>query len=192
MPGDALAANTMLEEYRAYLETLTYIQIDPRLRSELSLSDVIQGTMVEAWHDLERIEALDDEGRKHRLRRMLINNLKDMIDRATAKIRDLRRNESLQAALEESSCRLDNCLAIEDTSPSEQLMREEERLHLLEAQSKLDPRQREALIIQKYHGWKLAQIAEHLKCTTGVVAGLQARGLKKLREILINLGWSDA
>ena len=91
MPGDALAANTMLEEYRAYLETLTYIQIDPRLRSELSLSDVIQGTMVEAWHDLERIEALDDEGRKHRLRRMLINNLKDMIDRATAKIRDLRR-----------------------------------------------------------------------------------------------------
>jgi hypothetical protein len=48
--SDTKAENRDLEEYRAYLETLTYIQIDPRLRSEFSLSDIIQNTLLEAWH----------------------------------------------------------------------------------------------------------------------------------------------
>ena len=59
-----------------------------------------------------------------------------------------------------------------------------EALRLLEALAKLDVRQREALILQQYHGWKLAQIAEHLGCTSGAVAGLHARGLKRLRQFL--------
>jgi DNA-directed RNA polymerase specialized sigma24 family protein len=48
----------------------------------------------------------------------------------------------------------------------------------------LPQRQREALILQRWHGWKLAEIAEHMQCTQGVVAGLHARGLAKLRELL--------
>jgi RNA polymerase sigma factor (sigma-70 family) len=64
------------------------------------------------------------------------------------------------------------------------MVKQEEALRLLDALSKLDPRQREALILQKYHGWKLEQIAEHLGCTTGAVAGLHARALKKLRKLL--------
>jgi RNA polymerase sigma-70 factor (ECF subfamily) len=92
--------------------------------------------------------------------------------------------EELTGAADESSCRLRDWLAAEDTSPSDRLAEQEQALRLLEALSKLDPRQREALILQKYHGWKLSQIAEHLGCTKGVVAGLHARGLKELRELL--------
>jgi RNA polymerase sigma factor (sigma-70 family) len=69
-------------------------------------------------------------------------------------------------------------------------VRQEEGLRLLEALSKLDARQREAIILQKYHGWKLTQIAEHLGCTTGAVAGLHAHGFKKLRKHLADLGAS--
>jgi DNA-directed RNA polymerase specialized sigma24 family protein len=38
--------------------------------------------------------------------------------------------------------------------------------------------------LQQYHGWKLAQIAEHLQCTANAVAGMQARGRARLRELL--------
>jgi RNA polymerase sigma-70 factor (subfamily 1) len=173
-----------LGEYRAYLETLTFIQIDPRLLREFSLSDVIQDTLLEAWRDLERIEALDAAGRKRWLRKMLVRNLLQRIDYCTAQKRDFRLKQSLEAAAAESSCRLHSWLMAEDTSPSERLAGPEGALRLLEALAQLDGRQREALILQKYHGWTLAQIAEHLGCTAGAVAGLHARGLKRLRQLL--------
>jgi RNA polymerase sigma-70 factor (ECF subfamily) len=178
------ARNQLMKEYRAYLETLTYVQIDPRLRSVIGMSDVIQNTLLEAWRDVERIETLDADGRKRWLRRMLVNNRIEEIQRFRSKKRDFRLKQSLDAAVAESSCRLKNWLAAEDTPPDEGLARREEGLRLLEALSKLDPRQREALVLQKYHGWTLAQIAEHLGCTTGAVAGLHARGVKALREHL--------
>jgi RNA polymerase sigma-70 factor (ECF subfamily) len=184
MPGHADATNQALEEFRVYLETLSFIQIAPGLRAKFGLSDVIQNTLLEAYRDLERIQALDADARKRWLRRMLVNNLLQEIERWRAKQRDPHREQSLDAAAAESSCRLQNWLAVEDTTPSKQMAKQEEALRLLEALSKLDPRQREALILQKYHGWKLEQIAEHLGCTTGAVAGLHARGLKKLRKLL--------
>jgi RNA polymerase sigma-70 factor (ECF subfamily) len=184
MPGHPGGANQVLQEFRAYLETLTFIHIDPQLRGEFSMSDIIQKTLLEAWRDLQRIELLDAEGRNHWLRKMLVNNLIEEIERAKAKKRDFRLTQSLDAALEESSCRLQNWLAIEDTTPGERMVKQEDALRLLEALSKLPLRQREALILQRYHGLKLSQIAEHLGCTTGAVAGLHAHGLKKLRKLL--------
>jgi RNA polymerase sigma-70 factor (ECF subfamily) len=178
------ACNQLMEEFRAYLETLTFIQIDPRLRGKFSMSDIIQNTLLEAWHDLERMETLDAAGRKRRLRKMLVNNLLQEIAHWRTHKCDVRRERSLEAAAAESSSRLQNWLAIEETPPGQRLVDEEEGLRLLEALSKLDSHQREALILQKYHGWTLAQIAEHLGCTTGAVAGLHARGLKNLRKYL--------
>ena len=69
------AVNQALGEYRAYLETLTCIQIDPRLRGKFGMSDIVQQTLVEAWQDLERLQAFDDADRKRWLRRVLVNNL---------------------------------------------------------------------------------------------------------------------
>ena len=147
MPTNPEAVNQALGEFRAYLKTLTLIQIDPRLQSKFSMSDIVQQTLVEAWRDLERLQALD-------------------------------------AAADESSCRLQSWLAAEDSSPSGRLAEQERDLRLLEALAKLDARQREALVLKQYHHWTLAQIAEHLGCTIGAVAGLQARGLKELRRHL--------
>src|SRR5262249_7218866 len=73
-------ANRSLQRFQAYLETLTFIQIDPRLRGKFGWSDIIQNTLLEASQTLERIEAMDSEDQKRWLRRMLFNNLKDEID----------------------------------------------------------------------------------------------------------------
>jgi RNA polymerase sigma-70 factor (subfamily 1) len=174
-----------MKDYRAYLETLTYIQIDPRLRAHISLSDIIQDKLVEAWHDIDWMKTLDADARKRWLRKMFLNNLYDKIRAVPVKIR---KSYSLFDAVKESSSRLAASLAAEDTPPDLAAIKKEEALRLLDALAKLDPRQREALILQKYHNLKLKQIAEHLKCTPGAVAGLHARGLKNLRIILDETG----
>jgi RNA polymerase sigma-70 factor (ECF subfamily) len=184
MPGKSEAVNTALEEYRAYLETLTFIQIDPRLQAQVRQSDIVQDTLVEAWLELNSLQALDDVARRRRLRRMLINNLLDKVREVTAAYHDPR----LERSLEESAYRLKSQLIAEDRSPIELVEEEEEkellRERLLKALAQLPERERQALILQKYHDCTLAEIAEHLGCTAGAVAGLQKRGLERLRQLV--------
>jgi RNA polymerase sigma-70 factor (subfamily 1) len=181
------AVNQALEKFRAYLETLTFIQIDPRLRGKFGLSDIIQVTLDEASRTLERIEAMDPEDQKRWLRRMLLNNLKDEIDHWHAQGTNVGREQSLDEAAEQSSRRLGASIAAEQSTPSEKLIEQERKLRVLEAMSQLPEREREALSLQYDHGLKLAQIAEYLGCTMNVVAGLQARGRARLRKLLSDL-----
>jgi RNA polymerase sigma-70 factor (subfamily 1) len=183
-PEDPDVTNQALEGFRAFLETLGAIQIAPRLRAKFYLSDVIQKTLVEAWRDLEHIQAADASTRRRWLSRMLENNLREAIGRWREKQGDTHREQSLEAAAAESSSRLKYWVADEDILPEERVVRQDETLRAADALSQLNPRQREALILQKYHGWKLEEIAEHLGCTTGTVAVLHARGLKALRKLL--------
>jgi RNA polymerase sigma-70 factor (ECF subfamily) len=177
-------ANPTLEQFRAYLECLTYIQIDPRLRRRFGFSDIVQKTLMEAWQKLERIERLDPPAQKRWLRQMLVHNLLEQIEKEEAGVRDIRRERPLEDALERSSCRLKDWLADDASLPPEKLLDRERALRLAEALTQLPEREREAIILQKWHGWKLAEIATHLECTAGAVAGLQARGLARLRQLL--------
>jgi RNA polymerase sigma-70 factor, ECF subfamily len=176
--------NRALEEYRVYLERLKNIQIDPLVRQKFGMSDIVQVTLVEAGRDLDRIQAMDPAGRKRWLRRIFMNNLLDELRKFLNRPPEVSIDEPLRVAAEESSCRVQNWVAVEDTSPSEKMINEDEGDRLLEALAQIDPRQREALILQKWQGWKLEEIAEHMGCTTGAVAGLHARGLKALRKLL--------
>ena len=54
-------------------------------------------------------------------------------------------------------------------------------MRLAEALANLPEAQREALVLQHWHGWSLAQIAAHLGRSHAAVAGLVKRGLQQLR-----------
>jgi RNA polymerase sigma-70 factor (subfamily 1) len=187
VPSNTQAVNQALEKYRAYLETLTFIQIDPRLWGKFGWSDIIQKTLIEATRALESIEAMDPEDQRRMLRRMLLNNLRDEIAHWRTKGHDVGRERSLDEAAEQSSSRVGASIAAEESTPSEKLMEQERKLRVLVALSQLPAREREALTLQQYHDWKLTQIAEHLGCTTNAVAGLQARGRARLRKLLGDL-----
>ena len=171
-----------LEEFRSYLETLTFIQISPRVRSKFGISDIISRTLLEAYQALDRLREMDEPARKRWLRQAHVNNLLDEINRWKRRKVDCRREEALEA--DTSSCRLQRWLASEEASPSEQAQEREESLRLLEAISRLPDREREALILQRYHGLKLREIAARLNCTTNAVAGLHAHALQRLRRML--------
>jgi len=98
--------------------------------------------------------------------------------------RDVHRERSLEAALENSSARLAALLAADQSSPSERASRNEELLRLEQALAALPEMQRQAVVLRHFHGWTLAEISRHLERSPPAVAGLLHRGLDRLHQLL--------
>jgi RNA polymerase sigma-70 factor (ECF subfamily) len=177
-------AEQALHGYRNYLRFQVRVLVSPGLRHHLDLSGVINETLLKAWQAWDRFHGWGEDERTAWLRTVLVNQLKDEIAKLHAQCRDVRRNRSLEAALEESSARLAAVLAAPQSSPSEAAERREQEQRLAEALERLPEAQREALLLQRWHGWSLEQIAEHMGRTPGAVAGLLHRALKQLKQEL--------
>lgn len=171
-----------LEQYREYLMTIADLQIEPVLRRKLDASDVVQQTMLEAHSRLNDFRGSTSAELAGWLKRILLNNLIDCVRAYRRERRDIARERSLDDSLNRSSLRLEACLAAEQSSPSLKVSRDEEGLQLSEALSQLPDAQREALVLQHWHGWSIDQIAEQMGRSRAAVAGLVKRGLKGLRE----------
>ena len=178
------AEGTNPERYRQYLALLARIQLDPRLQGKLDLSGVVQQTLLEAWQGVAQFRTWNAAQRAAWLRRILANNLADEVRSLSAGKRDVGRERSLEAALEQSSDRLEQWLQADQSAPDEQAERQEQALRLAAALEQLPDAQRQALVLQHWHGWTLAQIAEHLGRSHAAVAGLLKRGLQQLRTHL--------
>jgi RNA polymerase sigma-70 factor (ECF subfamily) len=179
--------NDFLERYRAYLGLIARLQVEPRLRGRVDLSGVVQQTLFEAHQVLREGDGHTPEERLAWLRKCLAHNLSDELRKMHAEMRDVRRERSLEAALGTSSARLGDWAAAADSSPSEHVIRDERAVQLAAALEGLPEAQREALVLQHWHGWRVAEIAAHLGRTRTAVAGLLKRGLAKLREELDSL-----
>ena len=179
--------NDFLERYRAYLGLLARLQVDPRWRARIDLSGAVQQTLFEAHQVMREGDGHSAEERLAWLRKCLANNLRDEFRKLNADMRDVRREQSLEADLGQSSQRLEAWLVATSSSPSERCQREEQGVELATALHRLPEAQREALVLQHWHGWKVAEIAEHLGRTRTAVAGLLKRGLASLREELESL-----
>jgi RNA polymerase sigma-70 factor (ECF subfamily) len=186
MDQNCAGRDQILERYRQYLGVLARLQLDPRLHGKIDTSGVVQQTLLEAYRDLPSFTGQSTAQRTAWLRRILANNLADEIRKLTTAKRDLARERSLEAALEASSSRLEIWLAADQSSPSGHVEREERALQLAEALTQLPENQREALVLQHWHGWSLAEIARHMGRSHAAVAGLIKRGLQQLRTRLQN------
>lgn len=173
-----------LERYRDYLGLLARMQLGGRLRAKVDLSGVVQQTLLEAHRALARLPDQGEGVRVAWLRQILTNNLRDEVRKYATAARDAGRERSLEAALDESSSRLEALLAADQSSPSERAARNEELLALAAALGRLPEEQRQAVELHHLHGLPLADIAEQMGRSKGAVAALLFRGLRKLREML--------
>ena len=132
-----------VEQYRSYLVLLARMQLDSRPQAKVDASDVVQQTLLEA-HVRQTQFVGDEAGFRAWLRRALANNIQDALRRLRRKKRDVLRERSLEAAMEQSSARLALWMASEQTSPSQQVMHSEELLRLSDALLALPEAQRDA------------------------------------------------
>jgi RNA polymerase sigma-70 factor (ECF subfamily) len=180
-PGQA--QEQALEPFRAYLRLLARLHLDPRLRAKLDPSDVVQQTLLQAYQARHQFRGQEPGQLAAWLRRILARNLALAVRDFARARRDVARERSLEAALAESSSRLEAWWA-EGSSPSQQAQRHERGLRLAAALEQLPHAQREALVLQHWQGWSLERIGEHLGRSPEAVAGLIKRGLKQLRQLL--------
>jgi RNA polymerase sigma-70 factor (ECF subfamily) len=178
------AAEPPLDGYRDYLLLLARARLNPRLRGRLDPSDVVQQTLLEAHRDAEQFRGRTPAERAAWLRQVLARNLANAARDHTRDRRDVGRERSLQASLDESSAKLEAFLAADQSSPSQRADRGEQLVRLAAALAGLPDGQREAVELRHLHGWPLAEIAAHLGRTPAAVAGLLHRGLAQLRSVL--------
>src|SRR4051794_37663438 len=107
MADEAPADRRRLEQYRDYLRLLARLQIDPRLQGKVDPSDVAQEALLKAYRALDQFQWRGEAETAAWLRRILANTLADAVRRYGTAARAVAQERSLEAALEESSARLE-------------------------------------------------------------------------------------
>jgi RNA polymerase sigma-70 factor (ECF subfamily) len=171
-----------LEHYREYLRLLARLQLDPRLRSQLDPSDIVQQTLLKAHERLDQFRGQSDEEMRAWLRAILARALVDAVRKFGRQKGD--RAQSLELALEQSSAKLEALLASEESSPSLGALRAERLIELAEALARLPEDQRSAVELRYLHGLAVPDVAEFMGRSTVSVTGLLYRGMKTLRDVM--------
>ena len=182
MPEAAEGSPRPLEQYRDYLRLLARLQLDPRVRGQLDPSDIVQQAILTAHQKLDQFRGKTDAELAAWLRAILASHLA-LAARKLGR-QDGGRAQSLEATLEQSSARLERCLASEQSSPSDGLMRAERLSQLATALAKLPEDQRTALELRHLRGMAVPEVCEAMGRSYSSVAGLLLRGSRAIRELM--------
>lgn len=171
------------ERFRDYLLLLARLSLAGQ-RAHFEPSDVVQQTLLEAHRKRQQFRGHNDAELAAWLRAMLEFCIRDAV-RAEGRIkRDIARERSLDAALEESAHRVHDWLAAEQSSPSQRAIRGENLLRLANALARLPQDQRQAVERKHLLGQSVAEIAQEMGRSETAVGGLLRRGMTRLRELL--------
>ena len=177
--GEELARR--LESFRNYLLLLARARLDGRLRSKVDPADLVQQTLTRALERREQFRGVSDEQRAAWLRTLLAHAMIDAL-RKYARPRGIER--SLEAALEQSSARLEAFLADDLTSPSGRVEKQERLVRLADAMEALPEDQRRTIKLKHLQGLPLVEVARQMNRSVPAVAGLLFRGMRALRTDL--------
>lgn len=174
-----------IEKYRAYLSILAQTRFQSKLKSKLDPSDIVQQTMLQAYQSFEQFRGKTEAELAAWLRQILANVISRSLRDLGRGKRDIQRERSIDAELQQSSMRLGGLLADSDqATPSQNIMRDELAAKLANAIMELPEDQRHAILGKYWHNLPSAEIGEQLNRSSEAVAGLLFRGLKKLRELM--------
>lgn len=178
------ASGVPFGEYRGYIKVLAECYLGAKFRAKLDASDLTQETLLKAWKDREQLRGKSDGEIAAWLRSILAHTLANATRDLQRQKRDMNRERSIDAALEESSAMLKNSLAAEVSSPSHHARREETLAKLADALEKLTKPQRESVLLRHGRGLSLTEIARSTGRTHGAVALLVHRGIQRLRRTM--------
>ncbi len=172
----------IVARYEPYLRMLARTQMRKAYQAKVGASDMVQQAMLQAVQGLDGFRGSTEAEFRGWLRQILAHHLCHLDRDMHRDKRDIRREQSMEQKLAQSSMRLEALLAGEGPSPSQNVAFGENVLKVASAVEHLPPSQREAIRLHYLEGMKLSEVAERLDKSAGAVAGLLHRGMKSLRQ----------
>ncbi len=178
MPSAIELTPRLLERYREYLRLLAGLQFAPWLGGHVDSSDVVQQTLLQAHQNLDKFQGKTALQFQAWLRAILAQQIAQVARKRARQGRSL----SLETALDQSHARLEELLAVQQSSPSAGALRAELLIVLAEALATLPQDQRTAVELRYLEGLSVPEVAERMNRGAVSVTGLIYRGTRTLRQ----------
>jgi RNA polymerase sigma-70 factor (ECF subfamily) len=182
--GDKAALGRLLELYRNYLRLLARSLIRPPLQVKLDASDLVQETFLKAHRDFAQFVGSGERELVAWLRQILVRTLADQAKHYRAKVRDQRRQESLDVLLDRSSLAIQHQLAGSVASPSAHAIGREQAVLLADALARLPADYREVFILRNLEQVAVDEIAARMGRSPNAVRKLWGRAMVALKQSL--------
>lgn len=160
------------EQLRPYVE-----RVSSKYQAKFDESDIIQETLADAQRHLSDFRGKSETELTNWLRRMLNRNLIDAVRRLRSHKRDVAREMQINRPRPSSDGSTAIQLLSELTSPSGQVVWNEQLQQMRMAIEALPDGQREAVTLHHLQGMTLAEVAKVMNRSTAAVAGLLHRAL---------------
>jgi RNA polymerase sigma-70 factor (ECF subfamily) len=181
--GDKHSVDQLLDRHRRRLRQMVAVRMDPRLRSRLDASDVVQDTLAEAHRRLPEYLQTRPLPFYPWLRQIAWNRLVDLHRRhVRSRRRAVGRDVSIDAR---SAARLLERLASSGSVASRHVIREELRRRVQDALAKLSPTDREVIVLRHFEQLAVADVAAVLEVPEGTVKSRHFRALERLQRLLV-------
>lgn len=183
--GETERLGELLQLYVNYLRILATTQLDTKLRTRISPSDVVQETLLEAHRDFGQFRGNSEPELLGWLRKILIHNIGHVVERhVLTEKRNVRREVSLQhihRSVEQSSMNLRQ-IADNGCSPSAAAQVGEHTRILADHLASLSDDHRQVIVLRNLEGKPFKEIADSMQRSCGAVRMLWLRAIDELRE----------
>ena len=192
--GVGESVGMLLKLYCQHLQILAQTQLDGRLRTRVSPSDVVQETLLEAHRGFPQFRGQTEAEFLAWLRRILANNLARAFEcHVLAEKRDVYREVSIRdigTSLERSAARIQDLFVDQGASPSSQADQRERLLAVSAALAKLPDDYRDVIVLRHLEGLSFNTISERLQRSASACRMLWLRAIQQLRNALAEEGWT--
>lgn len=184
--GDADARQQLLQRHRTRLRQMIGLHLDRRLAGRVDPSDIVQETLADADRKLPAYVRVRPLPFYPWLRRLALERLSKAHRRHlhTDKRSAAREEPGILNLPDESAVLLASRLIDPGSSPSQQLLRAEQREQIQAALARLAPRDREVLLLRYLEELSTRDIAAVLDISEGAVKVRHLRALQRLRKHL--------
>ena len=187
--GDASSLNALMAHYRGYLRVIAGHSLDGRLRVKADPSDLAQEVLFAACREFGSFRGDNERELAGWLRRILATTIADLVRRYKGTgARDLARERSIEADLEQSSLALGALLRSNSPAPSQVASERERGVVLAEALSRLAEDHRRVIMLRDLEQCSWAECGRRMERTPDAVRMLWTRALASLgllvKEIL--------
>lgn len=176
----------LLHLYRNYLNLLVMTQLEQKLLTRVSTSDILQETFLEATRDFEKFRGSTSNEFWAWLRKILVNNLHRVVEQhVLTQKRDVRREVSIEAlanSLEQSAARLESILPDPGESPSGNVQKFEMEIKLADKLAQLPADYREVVVLRNIEALPFEEVGLRMERSAGAARMLWLRALQALRE----------